>query len=93
MLGLRLYLCSRRAVVSVRGSILGYATIDGGTALPEGHRTAKPSRVELGRIWRDGQHNTSGQAAALRRELSAAYETLKSITEDQEVANDELPVL
>src|SRR2546427_12118941 len=90
MLGLRLYLCSRRAVVSVRGSIPGYATIDGGTALPEGHRTAKPSRGELGRIWRDGQHNASGQAAALRRELSAAYETLKSITEDQEVANEEL---
>jgi len=60
MLGLRLYLCSRRAVVSVRGSIPGYATIDGGMALPKGHRTAKPSRVELGRIWREGQHNTSG---------------------------------
>jgi len=29
-------------------------------------------------------------AAALRRELSAAYEALKSITEDQEVANEEL---
>src|SRR2546422_5138293 len=29
-------------------------------------------------------------AAALRPELSAAYEALKSITEDQEVANEEL---